>query len=220
MNKEAWDQLYASTTDFVWGSGPVAFLEEFLRPALAGGRGFGRILDAGTGEGRNLPLLRGLGGTLTACDSSTAALAKIPTALQQSVRVVACDLASTPFPDASFDFILLCDTVETLPDAAPVLREMGRILAPGGALVCNIPGPEGDVAGIDMVAIGREGYLYQGRYFYRFFREPEISALFTDTGWKVARAQTMTWRESAHPGFRTEPHQHCSRVYLLTPTKS
>jgi SAM-dependent methyltransferase len=215
-NKTAWDQLYASTPNLIWGAGAVGFLEEFLRPEIARGRSFRNVLDAGTGEGRNLEFLLQFAGSLTACDASEAALAKMPAEIKQRVRLAHCDLAQSPFAEGTFDFILLCDTVETLPDAAPVFREMRRILAPGGALVCNIPGPEGDVAGIDMTEIGREEYLYRGRYFYRFFREHEISSLLTETGWQTVRAETMTWTESAHPGFRAEPHRHCSRVLLLT----
>ncbi len=216
VNKEAWDELYASTPNMVWGAGAVGFLEEFLRPEIARGRSFGRVLDAGAGEGRNLSLLLQLSRTITACDASEAALAKVSPAIKRHVPLTHCDLASTPFAEASFDFILLCDTVETLPDTAAVLREMRRILAPGGALVCNIPGPEGDVAGIEMTEIGHEEYLYRGRYFYRFFHDHEIALLFAETGWQVARAETMTWTEAAHPGFRAEPHQHRSRVFLLT----
>lgn len=219
-NKEAWNQLYASTSSLVWGAGAVGFLEKFLQPEIARGRSFRQVLDAGAGEGRNLPLLLRVAGSLTACDASEAALAKMTPEIKQRVRLEHCDLAKTPFATGTFDFILLCDTVETLPDAAPVFCEMRRILAPGGALVCNIPGPEGDVAGIDMTTIGREEYLYRGRYFYRFFREPEISDLLTETGWQVQRAETMTWTEPAHPGFRAEPHHHCSRVFLLTATET
>jgi SAM-dependent methyltransferase len=216
-NKQAWNELYASTSHLVWGSGAVGFLEEFLRPEVARPRSFRRVLDAGSGEGRNLPLLLGVADVLTACDASEAALAKVPARIKPHVRLVPCDLAHTPFAEASFDFILLCDTVETLPDPAPVFREMRRILAPGGALVCNIPGPEGDVAGIDMTEIGRESYLYRDRYFYRFFRDDEVAALFAATGWRAERTETMTWVEPAHPGYRAEAHQHRSRVYLITP---
>jgi SAM-dependent methyltransferase len=218
-NKEAWDQLYASTPNLVWGAGAVGFLEDFLRPEIARGRSFRNVLDAATGEGRNLLLLLNIAGSLTACDGSEAALAKMPAEIRRRVRLAHCDLAKTPFTPASFDFILLCDTVETLPDAASVLREMRRILAPGGALVCNIPGPEGDVAGIDMTEIGQEEYLYRGRYFYRFFRDDGISSLLAETGWQAVRAETMTWTEAPHPGFRAESHQHRSRVFLLTATE-
>lgn len=215
-NKQAWDSLYASTSDLIWGAGAVGFLADFLRPEIAGGRSFRRVLDAATGEGRNLPFLLTFAGELSACDASAAALAKMAPEIRSKVRLACCDLAQTPFPDASFDFILLCDTVETLPDAVPVFREMLRILAPGGALVCNVPGPEGDVAGIDMTEIGDEQYLYQGRYFFKFFRDHDVNDLLSMTGWETVRSEVMTWTESPHPGFRTDPHQHRSQVYLLT----
>lgn len=215
-NKQAWDQLYASTPDLVWGTEAVGFLADFLRPEIAAGRSFRRCLDAATGEGRNLPLLLTVAEELSACDASEAALTKMAPEIKRRVRLAHCDLARTPFPDGSFDFILLCDTVETLPDVTPVFRELRRILAPGGALVCNIPGPEGDVAGIEMTDLGAETYLYRDRYFYKFFRDPEVARLLADTGWQVTRSETMTWTEAPHPGFRATPHQHCSRVYLLT----
>jgi SAM-dependent methyltransferase len=215
-NKQAWDSLYASTPDLVWGAGAVGFLADFLRPEIANGRSFQRVLDAATGEGRNLPFLLDVAKELFACDASAAALSKLAPDLKQRVRLTHCDLAQTPFPDATFNFILLCDTIETLPDPAPVLREMLRILAPGGALVCNFPGPEGDVAGIDMTEIGEERYLYQGRYFFKFFREQEVATLLSMTGWQSIRNEEMSWTESPHPGFRSEPHQHRSQVYLLT----
>jgi len=215
-NKQAWDQLYASTADLVWGAEPVGFLVDFLRPEIAHGRSFRRGLDAATGEGRNLPFLSSLVDELSACDSSEAALMKMPADIKRRVRLEHCDLARTPIADGSFDFILLCDTVETLPDADPVFREMRRILAPGGALVCNIPGPEGDVAGIEMTELGEEKYLYQGRYFFKFFNDDEVSRLLSVTGWQATRRETMTWMEAPHPGFRTAAHQHRSRVYLLT----
>ena len=219
-NIQAWDQLYASTTDLVWGSSPVGFIHEFLKVEIAAGRSFKRVLDAATGEGRNLPYLSKIAGSLSACDSSSAALAKIPGEIQKQTNLTHCDLANTPFPNASFDFILLCDTVETLPNAVQVFQEMRRITGPDGALVCNIPGPEGDVAGIEMTSIGEEAYLYKGSYFFKFFRDEEVASLLATTGWLVERVETMTWSEQPHPGFRGEPHQHCSRVYLLKPAVS
>jgi SAM-dependent methyltransferase len=220
VNKLAWDQLYASTEDLVWGSAPVGFIENFLKVEIETGRNFKRVLDAATGEGRNLLYLSKIAENVSACDSSSAALSKIPEKVRHEITLVNCDLAKTPFPDASFDFILLCDTVETLPNAADVLKEMRRIIAPNGALVCNIPGPEGDVAGIEMTQVGEDTYLYKGSYYFKFFRDDEVASLVSSTGWSTERIETMTWIEAPHPGFRGEPHQHCSRVYLLMPATS
>jgi SAM-dependent methyltransferase len=216
-NKQAWDALYASTTQLVWGAEEVGFLSAFLAPEVKAGKSFDRALDAATGEGRNLPFLQRIAHHVSACDSSAAALAKVPAAVRAAVRLEFCDLARTPFPSESFDFILLCDTIETVPDPAPVLREMRRVLAPNGLLVCNFPPPEGDVAGIEMTAIGEERYLYQGRYYFKFFHDEEVKRLLSDTGWQLKRGETMTWQEAPHPEFRPVPHQHCSQVCLLTP---
>ncbi len=214
-NQAAWNELYASTSDLVWGKDPVGFLEAFLAPEDFGGLKRKRVLDAGCGEGRNLTLLRRHAETLTACDASDEALAKIPAAWREGVDIHKCHLDDTPFADASFDLILLCDTVETLPDAQSVLCEMRRIVAPDGFLVCNIPGPEGDVAGTDMSEIGPDQYLYRSRFFFQFLQGDESRQLLSSAGWRIERDELMSWVEPAHPEFRPEPHHHRSHVYLL-----
>lgn len=214
-NLSAWDELYASTGELIWGDAEVGFLGVFLTPERLAGRRFRRVLDAATGEGRNLPRLLGLADEVSACDGSAAALAKIAPDVAARVTLARCELAATPFADGAFDFILLCDTIETLPDPEPVLRELRRVLAPGGCLLCNIPGPDGDVAGVDMTAADDAGFLYRHRYYYRFFRDEAARELLAATGWRVIRAEEVAWREAPHPGFRPEEHDHCSRVYLL-----
>ena len=51
-----------------------------------------------------------------------------------------CDLSQPlPFPDATFDTIILSDVLEHVPEPAVLWREMSRILAPGGKLIMNVP---------------------------------------------------------------------------------
>ncbi len=216
-NKEAWSRLYQSTPRLIWGDRPVGFLEPFVEAALAAVRRFPRVLDAAGGEGRNLPVLSRLAGALTLCDASAAALAKAAAGPAASVRCVQCDLGATPFADGEFDLILLSDVVETLPEPLPVLREMRRILAPGGVLICNIPGPEDEVAGVEMTPLAPNRYLYHAQYFYQFLDEPEAAQLLESAGFRIARQQLMHWEEDAHPEFRGGPHQHTSRVFLSHP---
>ncbi len=219
-NREAWNTLYGSTHDLVWGRGAVGFLEPFLAQLDAEGLPApARILDAATGEGRNLPVLLGWGGRVCACDSSEAGLAKIDPQVATQVELTQCELEHMPYAADAFDFILLSDTVETLPEPEPVLRELHRILAPTGRLLCNIPGPEGDVAGPGMAAAENDGYLYREQFFYRFFNDQAAQALLASTGWKVVRDTVMDWTEAAHPGFRDHSHQHRSHVFLLAPVE-
>ena len=40
-----------------------------------------------------------------------------------------------PFPDATFDVVLSTGLLEHFQDPSPIVREMARVLRPGGALV-------------------------------------------------------------------------------------
>ena len=46
-----------------------------------------------------------------------------------------------PLPDASFDVVLCQMGLQFMPDKPAALREMHRVLAPGGRLILNVPGP-------------------------------------------------------------------------------
>jgi SAM-dependent methyltransferase len=212
-NKQAWDQLYARTRDPIWGREPVGFLAACLH-TLAPVGPEERVLDAATGEGRNLPALRRLGGRLHACDASAEALRKIAPETLAGVELATCDLRALPYPDASFAFVLLSDVVETLPDLEAVLAEIVRVLAPGGRLLCNVPGPDDGIAGQDMRALGDNRFLYQERYFFQFFDPAAARARFERLGLRIEFEETCRWSEPPHPGFRTTPHQHVSRVFL------
>lgn len=215
QNKQAWDALYGSTQELVWGDDPVGFIQDFASDISAKLSSEARILDAGTGEGRNLPMLMNFPGQVYACDSSKNGISKLSGTLQKQVKSFLCDLDATPFEENFFDFVLLSDVVETLPDPKSVLVELHRVMKPGGCLLCNIPGFEDGIAEIDMDMIGDNQYLYQGRYFYRFVTVEQAIALLEDSGFQVLRHQLCTWVEDAHPAFRQEPHSHSSYVFFI-----
>ncbi|MCF3650801.1 class I SAM-dependent methyltransferase [Synoicihabitans lomoniglobus] len=216
-NLVAWDKLYASTPELVWGRAAAGFLPEFVTETCGDARRFRHALDAATGEGRNLAFLTTRAEAVTGCDGSAEALAKFSANESPAIQLVCAALDRLPFADDSFDFILLCDTVETLPDPVPVLRELRRVAAPGARLVCNIPPPEGDVAGEDMAPAGEDGFFYQDRYYYRFFEAAAAAALLKRGGWRVLQEREMEWVEPAHPGFRAHDHTHRSNVFLAEP---
>lgn len=93
-----------------------------------------RVLDVPCGEGALLALLRGRGLDLTGGDlqPDLFALADVP------CRVV--DLqAAWPFADGAFDAVVCADGIEHVENPFHVVREAGRVLAPGGALVLSTP---------------------------------------------------------------------------------
>ena len=211
-NKSAWDDLYASTPELIWGREPIGFLPRLLPPASA--LPPGPILDAAAGEGRNLPVLLSLGRPVVAWDSSAAALAKIPPALRARVATEVCDLAQPPGAERRFALILLSDTVETLPEPQLVLAELCRLLVPGGLLLANVPAHDDGVAGVNMQPVNGGGWLYRGRYYYHFYTQAEGESLLADAGLELAASDDCLWDEAPHPQFREATHRHHSRVLL------
>ncbi|GMU42477.1 MAG: hypothetical protein AMXMBFR25_04630 [Lysobacterales bacterium] len=215
-NKLAWDRLYAATGELVWGEDPLPFLGDFgaaLRTAL---RAPARVLDAGVGEGRNLPFLLDCGADeVHAIDASRHALDKIPQALRGRTLLRQGDLSASGYPAAHFDAILLLDVYETLPNAESVLAELYRVLKPGGLLLCNIPGLDDGVAGLDMRKLSEDSFLYQSAYFYRFVAPAKAEQQLVVAGFEPIESARREWVESAHPGYRAGAHRHVSHVLLM-----
>jgi len=64
----------------------------------------------------------------------------LPSLVRNHRRLIACALADQiPFPAASFDLVTANMVVEHLADPATVLREIFRVLKPGGAVVFHTP---------------------------------------------------------------------------------
>jgi SAM-dependent methyltransferase len=53
--------------------------------------------------------------------------------------MVRADLTALPFGDESFDLVLCNHVLEHIPDDRAAMRELRRVLAPGGLLVCQHP---------------------------------------------------------------------------------
>ena len=50
-----------------------------------------------------------------------------------------CDLTAIPVEDGRFDFIIFNQGLEHMPDPVRVLRELNRVLKPGGQMLCSAP---------------------------------------------------------------------------------
>lgn len=58
-------------------------------------------------------------------------------AANPGVPLQLADFHTLPFPDATFDVVLSIEVLRYLPDPAVALREMARVLRPGGVLVAT-----------------------------------------------------------------------------------
>jgi ubiquinone/menaquinone biosynthesis C-methylase UbiE len=102
-------------------------------------RGCKRILDAGCGNGRYSKFLlceADADALITGFDYSQQMLQRARKRLRNDrVTHVAADLTRLPYPDAGFDAIVCGWVLEHLPDPRPGLRELARVLRPGGKLL-------------------------------------------------------------------------------------
>lgn len=96
----------------------------------------GQLLDVGCGPGALAQELADSGYDVTAVDFSPPRPSQAP-GLLGSIRA---DLASPlPFADASFDVITCIEVVEHVEDQFHLIREIARVVRPGGLVIVTTP---------------------------------------------------------------------------------
>lgn len=94
-----------------------------------------RFLDAGCGTGLNL---RHLPEGSVGVDLNGRSLTVVRRRLQ-GYSLVHADVEGLPFAAASFDVVLCTEVLEHVPDPEMALREILRVLKPGGSLIGSVP---------------------------------------------------------------------------------
>ncbi len=120
----------------------------------------GRVLELGCGEGDYAKRLKDAGFDVLASD-----IDKSRFKYDGEIEFTHCDITKTlPFPDKSFDYVLLLEVVEHLRNPYSVFPELNRVLKDGGSLVISTP---------NILSLkSRFRYLCEGSYEY--FREAPL----------------------------------------------
>lgn len=95
------------------------------------------LLEAGCGWGTNLTVLEHAGYAVTGLDVSRQALQMID---RPNRRLIEADL-SKDLPEnlPAFDCVLALDVIEHIDDDAHALRQLARLVRPGGHLIVTVP---------------------------------------------------------------------------------
>ncbi|MDM9650900.1 class I SAM-dependent methyltransferase [Pseudomonas wenzhouensis] len=120
--------------DFACGMGAVMKARSQLVPLAQG-----RVLEIGIGSGLNLGFYDPQRVEVVVGVDPSAAMQRLAreraARCQVPVEMIALELGQIQAADASFDDIVCTFTLCTIPDAIAALREMRRVLKPGGRLL-------------------------------------------------------------------------------------
>jgi SAM-dependent methyltransferase len=153
------------------------------------------ILDVGCGNGEFAGLLFGDGRTLFGMDLAERIVREANASPAYTAACVA-DATRLPFDDATFASILSNCVLEHIPDDIAAVREMGRVVRPGGTVVFTVPGPQ----------------FHEGLYNYQLFtgqgRHAEAESYLREIDQRLAHFHYRSaeeWRDIlAQAGLQAE----------------
>lgn len=132
-----------------------------------------RVLDAGCGSGRNMVEFA-RHGTVTGVELSEASVSLARE--RHAGEVIAGSVLEMPFEPDSFDLAASLDVIEHLEDDLAALRELRRVVAPGGALLVTVPAYQWLWSGHDEV----------NHHFRRYTRR-SLQRVAEQAGWQQVR---------------------------------
>ena len=143
----------------------------------------GKVLDVGCATGYFLEVASRFGWEVTGVELSaySARLA----ASKFGERVFNGSLEEAAFPDASFDMVTLSDLLEHIPDPLSFLREVRRILKPGGGVMIVTPNVDSLT---ERVMRGKWSH-YKGEHLF-YFSPLTIRACLEKSGFAAGKVSS------------------------------
>ena len=126
-----------------WGTAPEfvgprhELREKLLLDVFLGADPSRAVLNAGAGLGSFSRLLEARGFDVTSTDVSAAAIDHLRTVVRGPV--LEANLEALPFDSRTFDAVVLGEVLEHVRDDVAGLREVARVLKPGGIVAISVP---------------------------------------------------------------------------------
>jgi SAM-dependent methyltransferase len=160
------------------------------------------FLDAGCGDGRYLAALADeLPARRAGCDISERILETARETVRReggAAELVRANLEALPFPDEAFDLVLSVQVIEHVLDASRTIRELARVLRPGGRLILSTDSSRNLVSralnaprSLAVRALRLRGRRAAVIFPHRSFGLDEITDLVTVGGLTVERRETF-----------------------------
>jgi SAM-dependent methyltransferase len=143
-----------------------------------------RILNVWSRTGNLIPYLRRIADLDVTNREVSPAMMAIARQKYPDERFGLTDLEDfSEFADATFDRIVSLETLEHTPKPSVFVRELARILAPGGLLIMSLPprGFEGPTRIYDRL------FHNHGEGPHLFLWPGQVKALLAEAGWKLLR---------------------------------
>lgn len=153
-----------------------------VRPHLRSGM---RVADLGCGHGRLLQVLAQLEMSLAlhGCDLSPVLVQNTKTAVPQA-EVQVADIEALPYPGSFFDAAFSTEVLEHLLEPRKGLKEIHRVLKPGGWLLVSLPNRDW---------FHFEDYLKRRTQFQpvddHFYSVAELEGLLSEAGFTVMKVR-------------------------------
>lgn len=178
MNAAQIAEMYELESGHWWFRGKRHLMQRLLGSRLA--QPGLRILDIGCGAGANA-LELSAHGAVTASDRSLDALSYVRS--RGIASVVAAEAPRLPFADGCFDLVTAYDVIEHVEDDVGFVRELARVLAPGGTLAVHVPAWPSLWSGHDVALEHKRRYTRAG-----------LKDLVTGAGLRIDR---LSWTNCA-----------------------
>lgn len=218
-----WDEAYGEDhlkeQQNLWGDPPVPYAATAAE--LFRQNNSRVVVDLPCGDGRNLePLAHGasvlLGGDTSLTAMAIAERVAARAGIDAKTIFVKMDAFGTGLLDNSVDGIFCWDLLGHLTNVTEALKELYRVLRPGGLMVANMwTMNDCQTSDPDIREIAPKEYIDHFGFYCRFYDTEDLTALLSAAGMRAESIVTKHWTEPPHADYRTYTHDHESLAFTI-----
>jgi ubiquinone/menaquinone biosynthesis C-methylase UbiE len=219
MWDDAYDPAQLKDDENLWGDPPVPYAA--VAADLFKANQAAVVVDLPCGDGRNLAALSAGTSILLGGDTSVNAMAIAGrTAARAGVAAktvfIRMDAFDTGLLDNSIDGIFCWDLLGHLTNVKDALRELYRVIRPGGVIVANMwTMNDCQTSDPDIRQTGPKEYVDHFGFYCKFYDADDLDALLRAVGMSAESVVVSSWTEPAHANYRTYTHDHESLVFTI-----